>query len=269
MDLVSDLPEHEASRVQGALLSAGIPAEKAAQTAGQEARYRIRVERGLAASAVRVLQQHHLPRPQAPGLSEALGKSGLLSSAALDQARLAQGLSGELAQTLMRVDGVAEARVHLVLPRSPGLLAADASASTGARASVLLVLGRAGALSEAQVRTLISGAVAGLKPEAVQVVTLRLPSNRSSPLPGGEALVSLGPFQVAAASRLPLGLVLGAGLLAILVLGALLLRLRSARSRSTDGDQAAQRQARDLESSLSLLSRSIKPGGRTDGKQDP
>lgn len=181
------------------------------------------------------------------------GRSSLIPSMGAEQARLGQALGAELAATLMRVDGVADARVHLVLAGRPPVLAARRQA-TPARASVLLKLSRHGVLTSAQVQGLVAGAVQGLEPSAVRVVLVKVPAPVKQAV---SEVVRVGPFQVAPKSRSALLAVLCVGLLLIAALAALIIYLLLRRKPPASPPQEAPPDP-DLESSLSLLTKTFR-----------
>ncbi|MEM7682831.1 MAG: hypothetical protein AAF288_12810 [Planctomycetota bacterium] len=81
-----------------------------------------------------------LPRPDRPGLAEALESGGVLPSAVDDRMRLMHALGGELERTLLTYDGVVEARVLLAIPESPGAGLLDRSREplSGVTATVVI-----------------------------------------------------------------------------------------------------------------------------------
>ncbi len=87
----------------------------------------------------------------------------------MESARFRQGLEGELARTIMAINGIRRARVHLAIPRQSALLRAERQAS----ASVTLSLLPGAELTPGQVKAitrLVAGAVPGLSASAVTVV---------------------------------------------------------------------------------------------------
>lgn len=184
------------------------------------------------------------------------GRSNLIPSLGQQQARLSQALGHELATTLKQVDGVVDARVHLVLPGRQPVLAARRQASPP-RASVLVKLGRDRALSREQVQALVAGAVRDMEPSAVRVVLVKVPA--VAVRPSTPVLESVGPFEVAPGSRAALVASLCMGLFAIASLAALviflLLRRRAAPILPRDEGPDP-----DLESSLSLLTKTFRRG---------
>lgn len=88
------------------------------------------------------------------------------------QVRYQQALQGELTRTIRQINEVADARVHIVLPKR-SLFISDSQAAT---ATVLLQLKPGAQLTKGQVRaiaSLVSTSVEGLTPENVTIVDTR------------------------------------------------------------------------------------------------
>lgn len=119
--------------------------------------------------AWRILQENGLPRQRVKGLDEVFSASGLIPTASEEKAKLLVGLTGEITRTLKSIEGVVDARVHVVLPDNSPLL--DRSQWAQTTASVLLKhKGNQPPVSEADVKSLVAKGVQGLAPEQVAVV---------------------------------------------------------------------------------------------------
>jgi flagellar M-ring protein FliF len=84
--------------------------------------------------------------------------------------RFRRGLEGELAQSIMTLDPVASARVHLSIAKSSSFVVNDGEKSS---ASVVLALKPGRTLGREQIAaiiSLVSGSVASLDPQRVSVV---------------------------------------------------------------------------------------------------
>jgi type III secretion protein J len=261
--IVHELDEAEANQILALLQQRGVAAEKVRALEGNRTTYTIQVGRAQAASAWQLLRQENLPRPKPPGVSELFGKPGLVPTVTQERTLAHHALSGELARTLQALEGVLEARVHLVLPSRDPLSPPDAP-QPSPRASVLVrVASGAGELDQQAVQRLVAGSIDGLRPDAVTVVVSRAPS--PSPAAAPAELVRLGPFLVGAASRAALRAVLAGGLVLLLALCvALILLARRQRALLRAGATSPRRDTEirpaALESSLGLLSRSLKRG---------
>ena len=98
--------------------------------------------------------------------------------------RLLRALQGELTRTLMGLEAIENARVHIVLPENSLFI----EAQNPATASIFLVLRRGRVLQEAQIRGiahLVASSVEGLQPEHVTII-----DNRGNVL--SDALISPG-----------------------------------------------------------------------------
>ncbi|MCP4676568.1 MAG: hypothetical protein GY854_13845 [Deltaproteobacteria bacterium] len=151
-----------------------------------------------------------------------LGDS-FLPSHAEEQLRKTHILETELAHTIDRLDGVAEARVHLQLA-DRSLLSRDRNAPSQAA----IVVKRTGKSSpeESTLRELAAAAIPDLKPGSVQVFF----SGVSEPPMSTEYV---GPIEVAASSARTARLCLGAmlGLVLVLALGLVAAGLKLRRLR--------------------------------------
>lgn len=266
VEIIHDLQESQANEILAALNSQGVSGEKLRVAQGSKASYTVSVGRGDAVTAWRVLREQNLPRPKLKGLGEVFGKTGLIPTATQERALMHHALAGELSKTLRSVDGVLEARVHVVLPTRDPLAPTD-QPLPGPKASVLLHVGAEPPLQTAQVQQLVAGAIKGLKPAAVSVIMVKAQTGEKKRARGAAAavLARVGPFSVAAGSRNALLATLIAGVMVIGVLAlAVLLVLR--RSRRIAAEIAADARGEGslsmarLDSSLGLLSRSVTRG---------
>jgi type III secretion protein J len=240
--VASDLPEAEANRAVVALETHGVSAEKERDPEA-EGRFRVNVGRDDAAAAAAVLAQEALPSHDNPGVLASLGNGSMLPSRLAEHARLLTGISGELEQSLQSVDGVVAARVHVAAPEQSPL---DDQPPAKPSASVLIRhRGAAPPLAVSDVQRLVAGAVPGLAPADVSVVSTPAPA---SARPAERELRRVGPITVTRASLSPLRFVAGgAVLLNLVLLGAVLLlwskvrRTEDALGQARAADDAATR----------------------------
>jgi type III secretion protein J len=258
-EIIHDVDEAEANEILAALQQRGLGGETLRQVQGSKASYTVRVARGDAVQAWRVLREENLPRPRRKGLGEVFGQSTLVPTATQERALMHHALAGELSKTLQSVGGVLEARVHVVLPARDPLTPADAP-TPAPRASVLLRTSGPSPLSRAEVQQLVAGSVDALRPEAVSVLIVSSPGQRP---PATAALARLGPFLVAEGSRglLRLTLLGVSGLLLLLAAAVVLLARRhralQVRLRRAPTVEQVTVRSRDLEASLGLVARSL------------
>ena len=113
--LHAGLPEQQANLVMAALLDAGITCSK---EVGEEGTWNVMVSEQKFAAAVNLLEQKGLPRRAHMGVGEVFKKTGMISSPSEERIRFMDALAQDLAKTISMVDGVVDARVHVVLPEN-------------------------------------------------------------------------------------------------------------------------------------------------------
>ncbi len=113
--LHSGLEERQANLVMAALLDAGIDCRK---TAGEEGTWNVMVVESKFAAAVNLLEKAGLPRRPHQGIGEVFKKTGMISSPSEERIRFMDALAQDLAKTISSIDGVVDARVHVVLPEN-------------------------------------------------------------------------------------------------------------------------------------------------------
>ena len=113
--LNSNLEETQANLIVAALLDADIPCHK---TAGDEGTWNVEVAESRFAEAANLLEKKGLPRRAYNGVGEVFKKSGMVSSPSEERIRFMDALSQDLARTIAGIDGVLDARVHIVLPEN-------------------------------------------------------------------------------------------------------------------------------------------------------
>lgn len=131
--LYSKLSETQANEVQSALLNAGISAAKV--TMPKDGGYAVEVGMSDVPKSMAVLKAKGLPREQLESMGDVFKKEGFVSSPLEERARYLHALSQELERTLMQIDGVVSARVHIALPEKDMLSEHPNSAS----ASVVII----------------------------------------------------------------------------------------------------------------------------------
>jgi len=113
--LYSGLPEQQANLVMAALLGEGIACHK---TPGDEGTWDVSCEESRFAEAVNLLERRGLPRRAYNGISEVFKKTGMISSPSEERIRFMDALAQDLSRTIAGIDGVIDARVHVVLPEN-------------------------------------------------------------------------------------------------------------------------------------------------------
>ena len=114
--LHAGLEEQQANLVMAALLDAGIDCHK---TPGEEGTWNVSVAESRFAAAVNLLERAGLPRRPHQGIGEVFKKTGMISSPSEERIRFMDALAQDIAKTISGIDGVVDARVHVVLPENP------------------------------------------------------------------------------------------------------------------------------------------------------
>jgi type III secretion protein J len=233
------IDEVEANRVVVALDRAGVDSTKEVDPSA-EGKWRISVARDDVPRALSTMRDEELPRVRSPGVLDAVGKGSLVPSEAAEHAQLVAGMAGDLERTLVAVDGVLSAHVHLNIPAPSPLR--DTAPAHGSASVLLEHRGATPPLSADAVQRLVAGGIAGLAPSDVTVVML---SRSVPPAAAGSELAHVGPIAVARASARSLQLALGilVALLAILAGATIVLYARLARARAEQQAAAGARPA--------------------------
>lgn len=241
------LDERQANEIQTTLIQRGVAAQKVLEP-GKKPTWAIEVDDDHASDAIRALAELGLPKPKTEGFGDIFGKGSLIPSPTEERALYVEALSGEVARTLESVDGVASARVHLVLPAPSSAgqppLAAKAAALLRVRSALMERLGH----QRPELRALIAGSVAGLSPDSVTLVLNEV----STSVDGhSEPSTRLGKLR---------GAVLAMGLLASLLAGVLAtvaVKLRAYRSELRAFRAVASSPSKSGQVSLSLQGRKV------------
>lgn len=269
-NILHNLPEDEANRVASVLNAEGIAATTEVLNQAEDSTYVVKVARTNLSQAWKVLADRHLPRRKQAGFSQVFEKQRLLPSPDQERAMLHYALSGELTKTLRRVDGVLDARVHVVSPKKQHWGRADTQSG---HASVLLKTSGKLSVTVEDIQRLVAGGVENLSAAHVEVVVAPLTDiSAATTRSGGVRFERIGPFSVAVSSKRPLLFVFAAfiGLICLLSLTLLALwrtlrrrgRLQETLSaaRKPAAPQARSAEQRDFDASMSMISRAV--GGR-------
>jgi type III secretion protein J len=175
--VASGLGEQDAQEIVVVLKENGLDAG-AVRTAGGDRNtapgWTVKVRGGSQNTVLawRILQESGLPRQKVKGLEEVFSSTGMIPTASEEKARLLMALSGELSRTLKSVQGVADARVQVVLPDNSPLL--DRSQWSPPTSSVLIKYrGPQFPLTQDEVKNLVARGVEGLQADNVAVVFKR------------------------------------------------------------------------------------------------
>ena len=168
--LHSGLGERQANLVMAALLDAGITCRK---TPGEEGTWNVLCSEAKFAQAVNLLERQGLPREPRQGIGEVFKKTGMISSPSEERIRFMDALAQDLARTISMIEGVVDARVHVVLPENDPFArnALPSSAAVAIRsrwnADITDLV--------PSVKALVKNAIEGLQYEKIQVTIFRDP----------------------------------------------------------------------------------------------
>ncbi len=166
--LHSRLEERQANLVVAALMDAKIDCRK---VEGEESTWNVMIPASKFAEAVNLLERQGLPRRTYQGVSETFKKSGMISSPTEERIRFMNALAQDLSQTISEIDGVIDARVHVVLPEndpfSKNMLPSSAAVAIRSRWDA--------DLSDLvpSVKSLVKNAIEGLQYEKITVTIFR------------------------------------------------------------------------------------------------
>ncbi|MEW4486697.1 type III secretion system inner membrane ring lipoprotein SctJ [Thalassoglobus sp. JC818] len=114
VDLYSNLHEREANEMMAILLDGGISCTKG--EGDEDQTWKLKVGSENFSRAVKILTASGYPTDRHVRMGDVFKKSGLVSSPTEDRIRFVYALSEEIAETISRIDGVVDSRVHVVLP---------------------------------------------------------------------------------------------------------------------------------------------------------
>lgn len=182
--IIHNLEEADANRIVTVLHDSGLDVEKKIQPDG---RWSIAVPKDNSMMALRLLEDKRVLR--APSKSNIL-KGSVISSREAQKFEYERGLSREIENTLLSLDGVLDARVHLNLP-TPDPLLGKVSGNLGGTGSVLMVVSQAMILNNSDIAGLVSGA-SGIPADKISVIQSKSAESdkTAAPLFVNQALIS-------------------------------------------------------------------------------
>ncbi len=166
--LHSQLEERQANLVMAALLDAGICCRK---KAGEENTWNVMIDSRDFAAAVNLLESCGLPRRQYQGVTEVFKKTGMVSSPSEERIRFMDALAQDLSRTIACIDGVLDARVHVVLPENDPF-----AKNTLPSSAAVAIRSRWNADIEVlipQIKSLVKNAIEGLQYEKITVTVFK------------------------------------------------------------------------------------------------
>lgn len=171
--LFSGLAESQANAALAALLESGIAATKAS---GDEGTWNVMIGEKDFAEAATLCERRGLPRRTFNGVGVVFKKTGMVSSPSEERIRFMDAIAQDLSQTISMIDGVVDARVHVVLPENDPF----AKNTLPSSAAVALRSRWDADLTEAipQVKSLVKNAIEGLAYEKISVTVFKDPPPR-------------------------------------------------------------------------------------------
>ncbi|WP_330924629.1 type III secretion system inner membrane ring lipoprotein SctJ [Candidatus Sororendozoicomonas aggregata] len=165
VELYSGLSEKEGNEMLAILLDGGIETEKLQD---KDKNLTLKVPADDVSKAIKLLKSFGYPREHFSSIGDIFPKDGLISSPTEERARYTYSMSQELSSTLSMIDGVINARVHVVLPQDTDSLteiAYPSSASVFIKYTPELEL--AGFIPK--VKTLVANSIEGLSLDKIAV----------------------------------------------------------------------------------------------------
>ena len=166
--LFSNLEEAQANGVMAALVVEGIACTK---SAGDEGTWNLTISERDFACAAAICEEKGLPRQHFAGVGEVFKKTGMVSSPSEERIRFMDAIAQDLSKTISMIDGVIDARVHIVLPENDPF-----AKNTLPSSAAVAVRSRWDAdLSDeiAHIKSLVKNAVEGLKYEKISVTVFK------------------------------------------------------------------------------------------------
>ena len=162
--LFSNLEESQANSVMATLLDDGI---KCSKMPGDEGAWNVQIGSADFAKAANLCERRGLPRRKHMGIGEVFKKTGMVSSPSEERIRFMDAIAQDLAATISMIDGVTDARVHVVLPENDPF-----AKNTMPSSAAVAIRSRWDAdLTDAvpQVKGLVKNAIEGLSFEKITV----------------------------------------------------------------------------------------------------
>lgn len=214
VQLYGNLSEGSANEVMAVLQEQGIACTK---TAGAENTYNVMVDEVDFQRSMRLLERLNLPRRDYDSMGTVFAKSGIVSTPTEEKARMVYALSQELTQTLTRIDGVLEARVHIVMRNvsdlgqeiSPASAAIFLKVNEAADSEGVMISNRV-----EDIRRMTMNAVPDLQAERVQVTIFPT----EAPIPKGDSTAIRSKRE----HEMKIYLLIGGTLVAMLLVGSVI-----------------------------------------------
>ena len=166
--LFSGLEESQANAVMAALIDSGIEANKGP---GDEGTWNVTIGKSNFAAAANLCESKGLPRRRFNGVGEVFKKTGMVSSPSEERIRFMDAIAQDISHTISMIEGVVDARVHVVLPENDpfakNTLPSSAAVAIRSRWDVDLTD------VVPQVKSLVKNAIEGLAYEKITVTLFK------------------------------------------------------------------------------------------------
>lgn len=166
--LFSGLEENQANGVMAALMDSEIGCEK---MPGDEGTWNLMIKDTDFAKAVNICDKQGLPRRKFNGVGDVFKKTGMVSSPSEERIRFMDALAQDLSRTISMIDGVVDARVHVVLPENDPF-----AKNTLPSSAAVAIRSRYDADVEEvvpQIKALVKNAIEGLAYEKITVTVFQ------------------------------------------------------------------------------------------------
>ncbi|MCX6994746.1 MAG: type III secretion inner membrane ring lipoprotein SctJ [Chlamydiae bacterium] len=172
--IANNIPEREANEIVVFLSSKGIPATREHIVSGGVGGtgpelWNVSVDASKAVEAMSLLNKNGLPRQQGQDLLSLFGEAGLVPTDMQQKIRYQAGLAQQIANTILKIDGVLDATVQISTPSDS--LAEPVTAAVFVKHQG--ILDNPNSQLIIKIKQLVSGAVTGLRLENVTVITDR------------------------------------------------------------------------------------------------
>jgi type III secretion protein J len=158
--LYSALSEQQANEVIAELQAANIQSDKL-RSKGNDPVWTVNVDANQFDAAMRVLKAAGLPRESRQNFGEIFKKEGFVSSALEEKARYIFGLEEGFEATLMGIEGVVSASVHIALPERD--LVSETVKPARASVTILKEPGSTIEMQKANIISIVKNGVEGLE----------------------------------------------------------------------------------------------------------
>jgi type III secretion protein J len=182
-EIYSRVTEREANDMLAVLLASGIDAEKQVV---DEKSWRVTVPDEKVAAALEQLRLNGLPQEKYLSIGEVFKKEGLVSTPSEERIRYIYAVSQELSNTLMQIDGVVSARVHVVSPANDPL-----SPNLKPSSAAVFIKHRADADLQSMAPAVKNLVMRGIEGLTYENISLSIFAAKPTPKPRPEAFINV------------------------------------------------------------------------------